>query len=490
LDFASVKSSSPEILEPMAESASILPSNQLNKISRQAIRTSLKASTADGVFAAVFSSITGGVLLTKFLLEMGAGSVEVGLLSSIPMLLNLLQPLGAYFADRTTSIHFYCLWIFGVSRLLWLLLVLGIGWVSWSNTDPHQLISWTLGIVLVANVLSALGGASWVSWMAALVPHRLRGRYFGLRNSAASLTTLLSVLLLGFALSVWPQGTVQGYGVMLFLGVVAGIASLGCQFFMADVNPQLPQPVSRQTAGVPSLDPKENSQDQPAKVSILKDLNFLTFLFYFGLWTFAVNLSSPFFNLYLLDNLTLDISLVTVYTSLISGANLVMLLVWGKLADRLGNRPLLLLVGILIAVSPLFWLGVGTDQLSLWVWLPLIKLLNGGAGAAIDLCNNNIQMELAPVERPSKYFAIAAAVAGVSGGLGTTAGGFLAQLDYTGGLPGLFALSAIVRLVALLPLVFVQEPRSQPVVQVIKNLLPFKSRSAIDQAVKIADQAQ
>ena len=473
----------------MAESASVLSPNQLDKISKHAIRTSLKASTVDGVFAAVFSSITSGVLLTKFLLEMGAGSVEVGLLSSIPMLLNLLQPLGASFAERTTSFHFYCLWIFGTSRLLWLLLVLGIGWVSWSNTDPQQLVSWTLGIVLAANILSALGGASWVSWMAALVPHRLRGRYFGLRNSAGSLTTLLSVLLLGFAVSVWPYGTVQGYGVMLFLGVVAGIASLGCQFFIVDVNPQRPPFISKQ-AGVPNLDPKENSQDQRAKISILKDINFLTFLFYFGLWTFAVNLSSPFFNLYLLDNLTLDIGLVTIYTSIVSGANLVMLLVWGKLADRFGNRPLLLLVGIVIAVSPLFWLGVGTDQLSLLVWLPLIKVVNGGAGAAIDLCNNNIQMELASVEHPAKYFAIAAAVAGVSGGLGTTAGGFLAQLDYTGGLPGLFVLSAIVRLVALIPLVFVQEPRSQPVVQVIRNILPFKSRSAINQAVKIADQAQ
>lgn len=36
-------------------------------------------------------------------------------------------------------------------------------------------------------------------------------------------------------------------------------------------------------------------------------------------------------------------------------------------------------------------------------------------------------MELAPVDRPSGYFAIAAAVAGICGGLRTTAGRFLAQ---------------------------------------------------------------
>ena len=157
---------------------------------------------------------------------------------------------------------------------------------------------------------------------------------------------------------------------------------------------------------------------------------------------FAVNLSAPFFNVYLLDNLALNLNSVTIYASLISGANLVMLILWGKLADRVGNRPLLLLVGIIVAVTPLFWLGSGADSLSVWVWLPLIHLLTGVAGAAIDLCGSNIQLELAPVDRPSRYFAIAAVVGGI-GGVGTTAGGFLAQLNYIGGLPGLFALSAV-----------------------------------------------
>jgi len=483
-----VNSLSPEIIDSLAEPASPQPCGPPQKPSKQAIRTSLKASTLDGVFAAIFSSTTSGILLVNFLLQVGASPAEIGLLSSIPMLLNLLQPVGAYFADRTSSRHLYCLWIFGTSRLLWLVLSLTIGWVSWFDTAPHKLLGWTMGIVLATNVLSSLGGASWVSWMAALVPHRLRGRYFGLRNSASSLTTLLSVPLLGFAVSIWPQGTVPGYGVILFLGVVAGIVSLGCQSFMTDVNPLLPQSVSqRKSTIIPSLD--EENFHQPVQTSLLKDSNFLMFLLYFGLWTFAVNLSAPFFNLYMLDDMTLDLSWVTFYTSLVSGADLVMLLLWGRLADRLGNRPLLLSVGILVAVSPLFWLGVRTDQLSLWLWLPLIHLVNGGAGAAIGLCSNNIQMEVAPVELPTKYFAIAAAVAGISGGLGTTAGGFLVQLEYIDGLPELFALSAIVRLIALLPLVFVQEPRSQHLLQAIRSFLPFPPQSATA-ATRIADESE
>jgi len=71
---------------------------------------------------------------------------------------------------------------------------------------------------------------------------------------------------------------------------------------------------------------------------------------------------------------------------------------------------------------------------------------------------------------------VAAAIAGVSGALGTTAGGYLAQFTSYGGLPGMFALSSVVRLVALLPLVFVHESQEHSIRQVIKSLLPSKAQ--------------
>ena len=71
---------------------------------------------------------------------------------------------------------------------------------------------------------------------------------------------------------------------------------------------------------------------------------------------------------------------------------------------------------------------------------------------------------------------MAAAIAGVSGALGTTAGGYLAQFTNYGGLPGMFALSSVVRLVALLPLVFVHEAPGYSIRQVIKALLPSKTQ--------------
>jgi MFS family permease len=467
-DVISTKSSTTPSLSvtatPTAETASA-------KASKAAIRSSLRASTLDGVFATVFSNIAGGVLLSNFLVELDATPVEVGMLASIPMLANLLQPLGAYFSERTTSRHNYCLWIYLPSRLLWLILVAGTALVSWGKADPHQLVNWTLAIVLASHFWGALGSASWLSWLAVLVPRRLRGRYFGIRNSAASLTNLLSVPILGWMVSAC-GGSISGYGIVLLVGIVAGIISLGFQFFMVDVNPQVQHAVPDN-----ANETIETTWNSSAWLEIFKDTNFLKFLLYISVWMFAVNLSAPFFNLYLLDNLDLDIRWVTLYNSLAAGANLLMLVAWGRIADRVGNRPLLLLVGILVAITPLFWLGVSTNTWSLWLWLPALHLLTGGTWAAIDLCSNNLQIGVAPTRNQANYFAVAAAVAGVCGAIGTTVGGLLTQFADYGGIPGLFALSSVVRLVALLPLVFVHEQRGQSLHQVMQVLFPAQAEA-------------
>ena len=462
-DFAPVQSPPLAVLETMDAIAKAEEQVPAVKLSKGAIRSSLKASTYDGIFHTIFSCITADVLLSNFLLDLGATSVEIGLVCAIPMLANFLQPVGAYLAERTTSRHRYILRLFIPSRLLWLIVAVGILFFDAHHSEAHQLVQWTLLIALATHTLNALGSASWLSWMAVLVPQRLRGRYFGRRNSAASLTSLLCVPLLGLIVSTWKGGSVQGYGIFLILAVLAGLISLGFQFFMADVNPQESIEENATTANV--------AQEPLVSIRFLKDKNFLTFLFYYGMWMFAVNLSFPFFNIYLLQNLGLDLKWVTLYSSLTAGANVLMLVFWGKLADRLGNRPVLVLVGMIVAVIPLLWLFTGNNSFSLLLAFPLLYLLAGGTGSAIDLCNNNLQMSIVPKQQPSDYFAIAAALGGLCGALGTTAGGVLAQWNGFGGLLGLFALSAVLRLVALLPLIFVQESRSLTLETLLRRLL-------------------
>ena len=243
----------PEITQVAAPETAISPSAKFKTpVTKDAIRTSLRASTLDGAFATVYTITTTGILLSNFLVELDASPVAIGMLSSIPMLVNLIQPAGAYLSERIKSRFHYSLWTNGPARLVWLILLLGIAVSSWGLINSQQLVVLTLGVLLVSNLCGGLGGASWLSWMAQIVPRRLRGRYFGLRNSVASLTNLICVPLAGLAISKWYGGTLQGYGVVLFVGILSGIVSLGCQYFKLDINPQqqnaLPDGISEKKA--------------------------------------------------------------------------------------------------------------------------------------------------------------------------------------------------------------------------------------------------
>jgi MFS family permease len=458
-----------EIPDHKALSEPLFTANPHLKIPKRDIRKSLKALTTEGAFATVFYSIIGGALLSNFLLDLGASTVEIGLLASIPQLTNLLQPLGAYLGDHIKSRHWYSLVIFGSSRLPWLLIVPGIWLVSTSQMQPRQLLLLTLAIICLSNFMEALGRASFLSWMAVLVPDRLRGRYFGFRNSVVTFTNLIGVPVLGLAVSKWPGGSLSGFGVVLVVGVVFATLSLIFQFWITDVNPQLVHAADSDT---------DHGSPLKKVFSFLKDANFLRFLFYSSFWSFAVNISAPFFNLYLLGDLNLDVSVVTLYNSLGAGANLLMLMFWGRLADRIGNRPLMITVGILVALTPLLWLESGTSPIFLWAWFPLLHILGGATWAAIDLCSGNLMMSVTPLRNQSIYFAVAAAVPGITGAIGITVGGYVASLTDFGGLPMAFAISAVLRLLALLPLVFVHEQRAVPVSELMRVLIPTLKRQA------------
>jgi MFS family permease len=417
---------------------------------RGSVRQSLQASTVDGGLAAVFGNVTGGILLSNFLLDLGASSVEIGMVASLPMLTNLLQPLGALLSNRTTSRHNYGIWMFLPSRLVWLLLLAGIIFVDRHQGITRQLVFLTLALVFISNLLAALGSASWMSWLAALVPPRLRGRYYSIRNIVSNLANLLCLPIASFMVANWQGSELAGYGIVLGIGILSGLASLGCQHFMLDIDPQA------------YIEPEQHESLLVGLTAALKDPNLVMFLIYFALWGFAVNLSTPFFNLYMLDNLEVDITWVTLFSSIYTGANMLMMLVWGRLSDRFGNRPILLCVGIAVAIVPLFWLLTGFEQVrsQLWIYLAVFHLIFGGMWSAIDLCNNNLQIGITPIQHHATFFAIVAAVAGVSGALGTTVGGFLVQSDLYEGIFGVFSLSAMLRLVALIPLIFVDEQRT------------------------------
>ncbi len=120
-----------------------------------------------------------------------------------------------------------------------MILLPAIWLVRASQVAGRQVVQLTLAVLLVANIIEALSRAPWLGCSAVLVPQKLRGRYFGFRNSILSLTNFVGVAMLGLVVSAWPGGTLPGYSVVLLLGIMLGVISVGCQMWMTDVNPQV-----------------------------------------------------------------------------------------------------------------------------------------------------------------------------------------------------------------------------------------------------------
>ena len=251
------------------------------------IRRSLIASSIDGVFAAIYSNLTSGVLLSNFLVNLQANSFEVGILAAITMLANIVQPLGAWWGNRWTSRRNYCSIVNIPARFAWVLLAIGIALYTQHLLDDRAMVIWTMVVVAISHLFGSLGSATWLSWMAALVPSKLRGRYFGIRNTLINLTSLIVVTLAGFWVANYPGGEIAAFEIALGVAIVAGFISLIYQWQMVDTHsPQLAiatvDNFESNSISATSLPNLTSLQTTSAIETIFKDRHFLGFTICFS----------------------------------------------------------------------------------------------------------------------------------------------------------------------------------------------------------------
>ncbi len=431
------------------------------------VRRALRLSIWDGVFANLYANLTGGVFLVGYALALKASEVQIALLAAFPLLANIVQPLSTYLIERVGRRRPLALLGGSFARLSWLALIsLPLFFAS-----RRSLLYWSLWIIALSQVGTAVNNLTWMSWMADLVHEEMRGRYFGLRNAALGVAALLATLAGSYFLDLWkehdPQGEMNALRVLFFLGVVCGISGL---LFQARIyEPPL----------------REGSDGLPFRQRLLlpfHDRNFRRLLRFTVLWNFAVYFTAPFFAVYMLKGLKLSYTVVATFSVVSSVADLASAQLWGRWSDRETNKPILLLTSFCAALIPYGWLFTHRDTPLL---LGLLHLGGGFFWAGIRLCTGNLVLKLSPPANRSIYFSVFNAVAGVTAVMAPIAGGFalkhlpallrLVELSWSP-YEVLFFVSSTGRLAAIPLLARVREPRERSVwqaVRVIRNVRAF-----------------
>jgi len=139
----------------------------------------------EGALANVYVILTGGAFVTGLALFLGAGDFEIALLTALPLLAQVAQLLSGLF-ER-----------FKVNRRRLSVVGLAIGRQIWWLVLPLLFLDgdWRLAAFLTVVALSSLSTMAiapiWLAWIADLVPHQIRGRFFASRNIGVAATTLI-----------------------------------------------------------------------------------------------------------------------------------------------------------------------------------------------------------------------------------------------------------------------------------------------------------
>jgi MFS family permease len=124
------------------------------------------------------------------------------------------------------------------------------------------------------------------------------------------------------------------------------------------------------------------------------------FSVYVALMNAAVGISSPFFTVYMLRDLTLSYFEFTVLTGTSVLVQFLMLTTWGRIADVYGNRLILIVTSIALPIVPAIWL------LSDNFWALLVfQALSGLSWSGFTLSSGNLLYELVPQTRRAAYVA-------------------------------------------------------------------------------------
>jgi len=367
-------------------------------------RKALRISTIEGSWAALHFLITSGVFFTGFALMLGANDFQLGLLGAIPVLAQVFQVVGAYLIERTGWRKGIVAWFSVISRTLWL----PIAFIPFFVHSRAVLIFMIL--YAISSILMNIAVPGWVTWMAALTPASIRGRYFGARNRINGFVSITGNLAAGFAVDLFRNHghEASGYLVLQLIAVAAGLIAF--RLILRQPDPGAPaEPVPAIAAYL---------------IQPLRDSNYRRILAFYLYWVFACGIASPFFNAHLLKHMQWNFKSIALLGVIASITTMFVQTYWGRLIDRYGHKPVLMVTVIGILHLPFYYAFCPWDiRWPIYINTVLTGVFWGGFG----LASFNLVIDMLPSRNRTMYVAVMSALSGITSFAANVLSGWLAD---------------------------------------------------------------
>lgn len=379
-------------------------SSEAAGLRKRELLLSLRNSTVESCFSVPMLNLTMPNL--PFLLAYATAALQwrpwaIGLIAALPHISNFLQPPISRFLEKRYSLLAIMRGAFVGSAAPWFFVL--------PATYFPEIHHTAFAIILcIATLANSVASVAWSASIAEVVPERISGAYFGRRNLAFGAWTLITVLSAGKLVDANENSLI----VFALIFAAAGTARLLGLFFLNKMT--FPKSV---------IERRTSTYRVSDLLSPLLDSNYRNYMLFIAGWGFFLNLGAPFYTVYLLRHLHVNVGHTLVLATLSTLGGILTLKSWGMLSDRFGSKPVQYVTAYAwCLVGVLGWAIVSPGREA---HLFLAYTFVGGATAGFQLTQFNLMLKLIPRGKGSSYIAVFVAVTSAFTCLGPLAGGAL-----------------------------------------------------------------
>ena len=345
--------------------------------------------------------------IVPFAKAIGANAAHIGFLSAFS---GLIAPLGNLWGSKLMerhsrkSIHvFYT----GLMSLVWIPIIL-LAFLYTNNIGLSWLPVFLIALYALFIFFSAVKDPPSFSWIGDLVADDNRGHYFARRNKIIGWWGIAVFFVGGIVLHVFET---KPYVLMVYSAVF--LVAILLRFFSL-----------YQIKHIYSPHFKLKKSSEFSFWSFLKRYdNFGKFAVFQATFNFAVMVASPFFAVYMLDDLGLNLFWFTAVSLSSTVFYLLLTPLAGKFSDEYGNVPLLYIAAWAFPITPLLWLFLKDPIL-----LILLPGFTAGVGnAAFSIGATNFMYDAVKPQKRGLCFTYSNILSGVGIFLGSILGGLMIQ---------------------------------------------------------------
>ena len=399
-------------------------------------------------------------LATEFYRELGASDFHFGLLGGLPIITLCLQFFGALMSNmlRRRKPLFMSLIIAG--RLLYV--PLSLLPLFFPETSGNVLLAYMIFLVGMSSALANATGPLFFSWMADLIPKKMLNRYWGVRQGWLHFfwaSSFIVVIIYSYAVDL---PTRISYPLIAIPGVVAGVVDI--LFFIGAREPQ-----NTIVSDTPIMD---------VFLEPLRHKEYRSFLIYSCFFAASTMCAAAFMQIYVLKEMRLPVWQTSLIWSMLGFAAWLSSKKWGMMADRFGQKPIIVFCTVLKPVVVLVFVFL-TPTNTLWL-LPGFFVIDNLWNSGIMISCNGYMLKISPKRNRSMFIASMVALSGVSGGLAAIAAGLfldlIPEVNYLFcGIPWtnyriLFMLSFFFRVGCIFLALRIKEPSSSSTLSVLNDI--------------------